>query len=521
MECKSNPQLAKNALKNLTEIFKTQGEKSLMDFIEESDKHLDSMNENQMNELKEELGRFIQHMSKQKKSKSGSRKRKRSKGGGKNKSVGGSWQNPGSGPHRVPGSQDPSLFPGTHVPMVPAQMVPAPVPMVPAQMVPAPVPMVPAQMVPAPMGSPMGSPVPMVQPAQMPRGPQGPGLIRGVVRVGATFLLPRTNTGIIYSGLWLTIVLLASFAGQQHHNFLMMGVQQIMSGDCMGATGFFDAARHPLCTKWREFMIPMLTALNEVMKFNMRGLGVLSAGVAAVVTTPLLIDAIVYDLAFQIDYVITTAFQSFTGRPLVAPVRDPRRPSIPQLAGRMLSLINPGQMAALSVGQQPDMTQQLATPYFIPAQGQPFYGQPMYPYNQGYGQQAYAGQVFGHMPQPLYPQMMQPMTQPMMSQPMMQPMMSPPMMQPMMQPQWVQQMPPMTQPLQPQWDPRQAQEMPAHMQAQWTPAPPRRSRSPESNGSSNANRTARRRRVAAANRTRSNNNGPSRSNRSNRSNNRG
>ncbi len=361
MECKRDPQLSKNALSNLTEIFRTNGKQTLMEFIEEADRYLVSMNNIQLNELKQEFGHFIKYLSKHsskssKNSKVNTRKRKRSAGGsnmppGFNKQVtGGAWQPP---------------------------LPPGPPPGVPVYFRP-------------PIGLPVGVPMGMGTPVQMPRGPQGPGVVRGMIRVGATFLLPRSMTGVIYAGLWLGIVLLAGFAEQEHHAFLMMGIEQITSGNCMGTMGIFDVARHPLCTRWRELMVPMLTALNEVMKLNMRALGVLTAGVGVVVTVPLAIDAVVYELAFNIDYVLTTALQSFTGRPLIPPLRSMSRPSIPALAGRMLSLVNPAQVAGLAVGQTPNMGQTLGYQHFMPPPGQAYlqqgYGQPMYERAAGYDQ---------------------------------------------------------------------------------------------------------------------------------------
>jgi hypothetical protein len=347
MACRRDPQLSKNALSNLTEIFRTNGKKTLTEFIEEADSFLDSMNPTELNEVKQEIGHFIKYLSKgnhsaHSKNSTGTRKRKRS--------AGGAWQPP---------------------------LPPGPPPGVPVYFRP-------------PIGQPAGVPMGMGPPVQMPRGPQGPGIARGMIRVGATFLLPRSTTGVIYAGLWLGIVLLAGFAEQQHHDFLMMGIEQITSGNCMGTMGIFDVARHPLCTRWRELMVPMLTALNEVMKLNMRALGVLTAGVGVVVTVPLAIDAVVYELAFNIDYVLTTALQSFTGRPLIPPLRSMSRPSLPALAGRMLSLVNPAQVAGLAVGQSPNMTQQLGYQQFMPPPGQayfqPVYGQPAYERAAGYDQ---------------------------------------------------------------------------------------------------------------------------------------
>jgi len=438
MACKFHQEKADNALDNLSEMFKVEGKRTLNDFLKEADQYLDSMNNQQLNELKTKLSRFNQWFVNRSKNARSSVKRKRSLGGTKNawkgSVLGGAWQPPGppgsyGGPPGPPGSyggpppetQPPGSYGGPPVPPVsfvsPLRLV---------------------QPVLQTMGSPMGSPVgqsmgqPMGQPVQMPRGPQGPGVVRGLLRVGVTFFSPRTNTGVIYAGIWLAIALLAGFSSNQHQDFLLQGINQIRDGSCLGATGFFDAARHPLCTKWRELMIPMLTALNEVMRLNMRGLAVLSAGVGVMVTVPLMIDSVIYELAYNVDYVLTTALQSFSGRPLIPPARDPRRPSLPLLAGRMLSLVNPLQMASLTQGQHPDMTQQLSSQYFTPQQGQPFFGQAYGPgYNQGYGQQGQVPQGYGHAQQ-MYAQQV------------------------------------FGTPMPYAWDPRMAQQMPPRM-AQWDP----------------------------------------------------
>ena len=403
MACKINPQVSSNALKNLSDMFVVKGQKSLLDFIEEADKHLDSMHENQFNHLKDDIGRFIKELSKNKS------RRPRSRRPSRRRTAGGSWQDPSQGPYRPPAN-----------PLYPVQIV-APVQM-------APVPLDQGQQVQMVQDPVQGPPIQMVQgaPVHMPRGPQGRGIVRGLIRVGATFLLPRTTTGIIYSGLWLSVALMAGFAGQSQQAFFKAGIEQITSGDCMGVTGRFTALRHPLCTRWQVTIIPMLDALNQLMNFDPRGFGVLVAGIAMIVTGPLLIDAMVYELAFSMDYVITTALQSFSGRPLIPPTRSATRPNIPHLMGRMLTLTNPGAMSALSLGQNPTMSHVLGNQYFVPIPGQPGYGQP---YAQAY---------------PV------PYAQPMMQQPMMQPMMQQPMMQQ-----------PMQQPMQPQqaaalWDPQMA-----------------------------------------------------------------
>ena len=432
MACKIDPVLSSNALKNLSDMFVVKGQKPLLDFIEEADKYLDSMHENQMNHLIEDIGRFIKHVSKKKS------KRSRSRRPSRRRTAGGSWQDPSRPPVN---------------PSYPVQIV------APVQMAPVPL----DQHVQMVQGPPLqGPPIQMVQgpPVHMPRGPQGPGIVRGLIRVGATFLLPRTTTGIIYAGLWLAIALMASFASQPHRDFFNEGIEQITSGDCMGVTGHFSVLRHPLCTRYRDLMVPMLTALNQLMNFDPRGFGVLAAGLGIVVTGPLLIDAIIYELAFTTDYVITTALQSFSGRPLIPPTRSATRPNIPHLMGRMLSLTNPGAMSALSAGQMPIMGQPLGNQYFVPIPGQSGYGQPF--------AQAYA--------QPMMAQPM--MAQPMMAQPYQQPMMGQPYQQPYQQHMMPQQAAEL-------WDPRMA------------PPPPRAPRGRRVDRVFNANQAQRNANIAS------------------------
>ena len=396
MACKINPERSSNALKNLSDMFVVKGQKSLLDFIEEADKYLDSMHENQFNHLIEDIGRFIKHVSKKKSKRSRPSRRR---------TAGGSWQDPSQGPYTPPVNP---LHEGQIV--APVRM--APVPLDQGQ---------PVQMV-QPMVQ--GPPIQMVQgpPVHMPRGPQGPGVVRGLIRVGATFLLPRTTTGVVYAGLWLAVAIMAGLESESQKDFFKAGIEQITSGDCMGVRGRFSGLRHPLCTRYQTLMIPMLDALNQLMNFDPRGFGVLAAGLGMIVTGPLLIDAVIYELAFTTDYVITTALQSFSGRPLIPPTRSTTRPNIPHLMGRMLSLTNPGAMSALSVGQVPIMGQPVGNQYFVPVPGQPYAQAYPLPYAQAY-------------PQPM---MQQPMMQPMQQQPMMpqqaaalwDPQMAPPQMAP-------------------------------------------------------------------------------------------
>lgn len=384
MECKRVPQLSKNALKNLSEIFKVNGKRSMLDFIEETDKYLDSLTDSQIKEVKNEIIRFTNSLpkmgSRSKGSKGMTKKRKRSNGGAVNlntdtengglkPTLGGSF-NPGY-PGGPPGGP-PGGFQGGP-PGSPYVIQPIQPPLRVVQVL---------QPVGDQMGSPLGQPVQMqMGQVEMPRGPQGPGIIRGIVRVGVTFFVPRSTTGIIYSGIWLGIALLAGFSAQQHRDFLMLGIEQITSGSCMGVAGFFDVARHPLCTRWRELMTPILTALNEVMKFNLTAMSVLTAGIGAAITAPMMIDAVIYELAYNIDFVITTALQSFSGRPLISPTRSLTRPNIPQLMSRMMGLRNPGTMSALTLGQTPNLTHTLGNQFFVPVPGHPGYGQP---YAQAY-----------------------------------------------------------------------------------------------------------------------------------------
>ncbi len=403
MACSYDPQLAGNALDNLNEIFKVNGEKQMMDFIHEADKHLDSLDESQLKEVKLEMVKFSNWLANnlgKAKPKAKTLKRKRSKGGAKKLhgdifSLGGAWQ--------------PPMPPG------------------------------------GPYGPPWQPPLPPGPPPQMPRGPEGAGVVRGLIRVGMTFLAPRTTTGLIYAGLWLAIVLLAGNAEQQHHEFFMLGIEQITSGACMGTSGFFEIARHPICTKWRELWIPTLTALNEVTKFNLKAMGALTAGLSVVVAVPLLVDATVYEVAYNVDYVLTTALQSFTGRPLIPPTRSGTRPSLPQLMGRFIALVNPVQMGALTAGQQPYMGMSLAPEQYMP---------------QGYAPPVYTAQA-SFIPQATFAPQAQILPQPYIQQPYAQPGSQLPYAQPYAQPypRPVYAQPNYTQP-QRQWDPRMAQEMP-------------------------------------------------------------
>ena len=216
---------------------------------------------------------------------------------------------------------------------------------------------------------------------QMPQGPAGRGFVRGIIRVAATLILPRTRTGVIYSSIWIAIFWMVGFGSDANQAFLRAGITQISDGSCLSVTGMFDFTRHPLCTGWRMIVIPIIEGANELYGWRITGLARMLTGISIATAVPMTMEASVYELAYHTDYLVTTVIQAFYGLELRPPTRTPGRRSLPEILSLAANMTRPGHSVPLLYGQQPAYAQPLAPPQFMPAaQAQPI------PFAQGYPQ---------------------------------------------------------------------------------------------------------------------------------------
>ena len=150
-------------------------------------------------------------------------------------------------------------------------------------------------------------------------GPQGRGIVSSTMRVAAALLIPRSKTRFFQTLIWMAIITMAGYSSQTDGGFIKAGLSQINSGNCEGGWGAFDWQRHPLCTAWKAFKSPVITAMNDIYRLDRDGYIKLLTGLGGMGMVPLIVNSFIYWLAYIMDYQITLMISAYLNIPFVKP----------------------------------------------------------------------------------------------------------------------------------------------------------------------------------------------------------
>lgn len=105
-------------------------------------------------------------------------------------------------------------------------------------------------------------------------------------------IFPRSRTGLIYSGFWISIFCMCGFSNQESMK------------NCLGVSGMLQFTKRTLCSKWISIVIPIIEQSNHLFSGIVKPLSNVSP-------KNKLNNTVLYKTIVNADYLITKHIRSF------------------------------------------------------------------------------------------------------------------------------------------------------------------------------------------------------------------